>query len=58
MNEPRRGTPDFMLLLLTFLLVGFGLVMVFSASSVIALAKEKFNNDPLYFVKKQAIFAV
>ncbi|MDF2725391.1 MAG: cell division protein FtsW, partial [Paenibacillus sp.] len=32
--------------------------MVFSASSVIALAKEKFNNDPLYFVKKQAIFAV
>lgn len=58
MNEPRRGTPDFMLLLLTFLLVGFGLVMVFSASSVVALAKEKFNNDPLYFVKKQAIFAV
>ncbi|GAA3407138.1 putative lipid II flippase FtsW [Paenibacillus hodogayensis] len=58
MNAPRRGTPDFMLLLLTFLLVGFGLVMVFSASSVIALAREKFNNDPLYFVKKQAIFAV
>ncbi|PYI54401.1 putative lipid II flippase FtsW [Paenibacillus flagellatus] len=58
MNEPRRGTPDFLLLLLTFLLVGFGLVMVFSASSVTALAKEKFNNDPLYFVKKQAIFAV
>lgn len=58
MNEPRRGTPDFMLLLLTFLLVGFGLVMVFSASSVIALAREKFNNDPLYFVRKQAIFAV
>ncbi|TNJ67257.1 putative lipid II flippase FtsW [Paenibacillus hemerocallicola] len=47
-----------MLLLLTFLLVGFGLVMVFSASSVIALAKEEFNNDPLYFVKRQAIFAV
>lgn len=58
MNEPRRGTPDFMLLLLTFLLVGFGLVMVFSASSVVALAKEKFGNDPFYFVKKQAIFAV
>ncbi|RKN86662.1 putative lipid II flippase FtsW [Paenibacillus ginsengarvi] len=57
MNETRRGTPDFMLLLLTFLLVGFGLVMVFSASSVTALAREKFGNDPLYFVKKQAIFA-
>jgi cell division protein FtsW len=47
-----------MLLLLTFLLVGFGLVMVFSASSVIALAREEFDNDPLYFVKRQAIFAV
>lgn len=58
MNAPRRGTPDFMLLMLTFLLVGFGLVMVFSASSVTALAKEKFNNDSLYFVKKQAIFAL
>ncbi|MEF3309907.1 putative lipid II flippase FtsW [Paenibacillus sp. GYB004] len=58
MTEQRRGTPDFLLLLLTFLLVGFGLVMVFSASSVTALAKEKFGNDPLYFVKKQAIFAV
>lgn len=58
MNEPRRGTPDFMLLLLTFLLVGFGLVMVFSASSVTALASDKFNNDPLYFLKKQAIFAL
>lgn len=57
MNEPRRGTPDFVLLLLTFLLVGFGLVMVFSASSVVALAEVKFGNDPFYFVKKQAFFA-
>ena len=58
MNEPRRGTPDFLLLLLTFLLVGFGLVMVFSASSATALSSEKFNNDALYFVKKQAIAAI
>lgn len=57
MSEPRRGTPDFLLLLLAFLLVGFGLVMVFSASSVTALASEKFNNDAFYFVKRQAIFA-
>ena len=28
-----RGRPDFLLLVLTLLLVGFGLVMVFSASS-------------------------
>lgn len=58
MNAPRRGTPDFMLLMLTFLLVGFGLVMVFSASSVVALARDDFGNDPFYFVKRQAIFAV
>ena len=34
MNPPRRGTPDFLLLFLTFVLVCFGLAMVFSASSM------------------------
>jgi cell division protein FtsW len=34
--KPIRGTPDFILLLMTAALVGFGLVMVFSASSVIS----------------------
>ncbi|WP_159887099.1 putative lipid II flippase FtsW [Paenibacillus puerhi] len=32
MSAPRRGTPDFLLLFLTFLLVCFGLAFVFSAS--------------------------
>ncbi|MFC5401830.1 putative lipid II flippase FtsW [Cohnella soli] len=49
----RRGTPDFLLLILTFLLVGFGLVMVFSASSSMAVSDPDFNNDALFFVKKQ-----
>ncbi|WP_127584372.1 putative lipid II flippase FtsW [Paenibacillus koleovorans] len=54
----RRGTPDFLLLLLTFLLVGFGLVMVFSASSAIAISSKEYNFNAFYVVKKQAIFAV
>ncbi|MDF2669360.1 MAG: stage sporulation protein [Paenibacillus sp.] len=58
MQPTRRGTPDFLLLLLTFLMVGFGLVMVFSASSAIAISSEEYNNNAFYFVKKQAIFAV
>ncbi|MFC3748757.1 putative lipid II flippase FtsW [Paenibacillus sp. GCM10012306] len=52
-NLPKRGTPDFLLLILTLLLVGFGLIMVFSASSSLF-----FKNDPLYFVKRQIIWIV
>jgi cell division protein FtsW len=58
MNSPRRGTPDFLLLFLTFLLVGFGLVMVFSASSVVAVASSKFNNNAWYFTERQIVWAV
>ncbi|MNM68382.1 Lipid II flippase FtsW [compost metagenome] len=53
---PRRGTPDFQLLILTLLMVGFGIVMVFSSSSSIALVNENFGYDPLYFTKRQVIF--
>jgi len=53
----RRGAPDFQLLILTVLLVGFGLVMVFSASSSIAVINKNFNYDSLYFVKKQLMWA-
>lgn len=55
---PKRGTPDFQLLILTLLLVGFGLIMVFSASSSLTLALEKYGNDPLYFVKRQIVWVV
>jgi cell division protein FtsW len=54
----RRGTPDFQLLILTLLLVGFGVIMVFSASSSVALLNKDTNFDSLYFVKRQAAFAV
>ncbi|TXK85714.1 putative lipid II flippase FtsW [Paenibacillus sp. N3.4] len=52
MNPPRRGTPDFLLLFLAFVLVCFGLAMVFSASSMTSAYKW---GDPWYFTKKQLI---
>ncbi|TFE31820.1 putative lipid II flippase FtsW [Cohnella luojiensis] len=52
----QRGTPDFLLLILTLLLVGFGLVMVFSASSSMAVSEPDYNNDALYFVKRQLMW--
>jgi cell division protein FtsW len=48
MTSARKGTPDFLLLFLTFLLVCFGLAMVFSASSMT-------SGDPWYFTKRQVI---
>jgi cell division protein FtsW len=53
MNPPQRGTPDFFLLFLTVALIGFGLVMVFSASYSIT-----FQDDPLSYTKKQALWAI
>ncbi|CAM4253920.1 putative lipid II flippase FtsW [Paenibacillus tarimensis] len=52
-QQSPRGRPDFMLLILTLILVGFGLVMVFSASSNIAAVSDKYGHDPLYFTKRQ-----
>ena len=54
MNPPRRGTPDFLLLLLTFVLFVLVLVMVFSASSMTSAYRW---DDPWFFTRKQ-IFAV
>ncbi|MFP4974560.1 putative lipid II flippase FtsW [Paenibacillus sp. CN-4] len=48
----RKGAPDFQLLILTLLLVGFGLIMVYSSS-----ASLNFRGDSLYFIKKQFIWA-
>ncbi|MDR0267520.1 putative lipid II flippase FtsW [Paenibacillus sp.] len=55
MNSKTKGRPDFLLLFLTFFLVGFGLIMIFSASYPIALAK--YNNTWQYVVK-QAVYAL
>lgn len=55
--QPKRGTPDFQLLILTLLLVGFGLIMVFSSSSSLTVFTRKFGYDPFYFSKRQLAFA-
>jgi len=57
-NHKAHGQPlnyDIMLLFPVLFLVGIGIVMVYSASS--ALALKKFGSD-YYFLKKQAIFAL
>lgn len=56
--QPKRGTPDFQLLILTLLLVGFGLIMVFSSSSSLAVFSKRYDYDPLFFARRQFIFAV
>ncbi|MEK8127239.1 putative lipid II flippase FtsW [Paenibacillus filicis] len=50
-----RGRPDFLLLFLTFMLVGIGLVMVFSASSPKAYF---YHASSWYYISKQALFAI
>lgn len=56
-QKASKGRPDFLLLIMTLMLVGFGLVMVFSASSGVAVVSEIHNHDALYFTKRQFIWA-
>src|SRR5881409_3525634 len=51
----RKLKPDRILFLVTLVLVGFGIAMVFSSSAIVA--KEKFG-DPNYFSFKQVISAI
>jgi cell division protein FtsW len=55
MTPARKGTPDFLLLFLTFLLVCFGLAMVFSASSMTSATSTITGGDPWYYTKRQVI---
>ncbi|SDW12652.1 cell division-specific peptidoglycan biosynthesis regulator FtsW [Marininema mesophilum] len=50
-----RGKPDFWMMLIIFLLTGFGLVMVFSSSYYDGLTK---HADSYYFFKKQLSWSV
>ncbi len=50
-----RGTPDFLLLFLTIVLVGFGIVMVYSSSSIIAYFE---RGSTWFYARKQIIFAI
>ena len=53
-----KGRPDFVLLIMTIMFVGFGIVMVFSASSSISVVSSVYNYDALYFTKRQFAYAV
>jgi len=50
-----KNSYDFVLLFLTLALIGIGLVMLYSSSSI--LAQERFGNS-MYFVKRQIVFAL
>lgn len=55
-----RGPIDLPFLMLVLLLVGIGLVMLFSASYATAYydSRPPVSNDPLYYFKRQALFAI
>lgn len=53
-----RGPIDLPFLMLVLMLVGIGLVMLFSASYATAYYDSTVGNDPLYYFKRQAMFAV
>jgi len=52
MQPQRKGAPDFLFLFLTFLLVCFGLVMIFSSSSMTTAYR---FNDPWQFTRSQLV---
>lgn len=54
-KESVRRNSDLLLLLITLMLMGIGLVMLYSASSI--LAEERFG-DGMYFVKRQVFFSL
>ncbi|MEG2353553.1 MAG: stage V sporulation protein E [Clostridium sp.] len=57
-NSKKLGKVDFILVFIIMLLVAFGVVMVYSASSYSAFFSAKYNYDSYYLLKKQAIWAV
>lgn len=52
-----KGPIDLPFCTLTLLLLGFGLIMVFSASSATAFYEELSKHDPAYYAKRQFLFA-
>ncbi|UOF90467.1 putative lipid II flippase FtsW [Fodinisporobacter ferrooxydans] len=55
MQLPNRHKPDFILLFVTLLIVLLGIIMVFSASTVVAL--ERYGVSSTYFFVRQLIYA-
>ena len=53
MKKEQRRDPDFALILVVLLLLGIGLVMVFSASYI---ASEESYDDPYYYLRRQGMW--
>ena len=49
----QKKSIDYSILITTIILVSFGVIMVFSASYYVAESSSAYNNDGLYFFKKQ-----
>lgn len=49
---------DYSLLFMIFFLIGFGLIMIYSASAYDAAISSNSNNDPAFYLKKQAAAAI
>ena len=56
-HKAAQGPADLPFLLLTLLLLVIGIIMLLSASFPTAQASSRLGNDPLYYFKRQAIFA-
>lgn len=53
----RRDTPDLFLLLAILTLLGLGVIMVASASTIAGLTRIKDHPDAFYFIKRQLVYA-
>lgn len=51
-----KGQPDFVIMMITLILLGIGLVMIYSASQIYAYMN--YDGDSAYFLKRQAVWAV
>lgn len=52
----RFEKPRLLLYLATFALVAFGLLMIYSSSSIVALTSEESNHNPAYYLIRQLVF--
>ena len=53
-NDKHKPYVDYTLIYILLLLLGFGLIMVYSTSSYTASITQATGNDPYYFLRKQA----
>ncbi|MDQ0340320.1 cell division protein FtsW [Caldalkalibacillus uzonensis] len=54
-QQPELDQPDFTILIVTLILLGFGLVMIYSASHHMAFMMD--HGDSAYFLKRQLVWA-